>query len=120
MSLKVDVEDSGTRYENTRPGYGLPTHEHALHDDCHTVEVIEGAVVVFFDHDAFVLKAGEVYSGLDVAQRHGIWPIGHAVWFNRRYGLSDFIRNMPEEEKHTELEHRVDLPRWVRSKLNLE
>lgn len=122
MALKIDMDEGGTRYENEGgpQRHGLQVHEHPTRADCHTVEVIEGEVVLFFDSHAVRLKAGDVYRDIDVAQRHGIWPLGPATWYNRRFGpKADWFDGMSDAEKHTRVNQPVDLPRWAHEALGI-
>ena len=121
MGLKMDIDEFGVRYENLGPEtHGLPMHEHAAYEDCHNVEVLEGEIVLFFDNRAVLMRKGDVFSELDVAQRHAIWPNGHAVWYNRRYGPQPrWLMDGPETSRHTVVDQRIDLPKVFKHYLEL-
>lgn len=120
MSLRVDYELSAVRYEATL-GYGLPVHTHASYEETHDTLCVEGPIVIF-GYDWFeVLNSGDQFREFDVAEPHGIVPLlDSAVWVNTWLkGVPQAVAAMREDEKHTSLDSKADVPRWAKTQIHM-
>lgn len=122
IGLKMDFDDEapGIRYEIEGPGFGLPYHTHATRDEYHDVECIYGEVIVYGYDWVKVMKPGDVFTQFDCSLPHAISSRGAAIWFNRYWSRPSSWSQMREDEKHTVLNSRLDLPDWVLNQLTPE
>jgi len=118
IGLRVDYYERGrilgVRYEIPGEGWGLPLHAHSARSDYHNVIALSGEVIVFGERWFKVLCPGEVFDTFDNGLSHAITSNGPASWLNLfLYEPSDAIRSLRDDEKHTTLNSRVDLPDWL-------
>jgi hypothetical protein len=124
MALKIDYErnEDGNwtvRYEAERLGFGLPLHEHSTRDSYHDVRQVAGRVIVYSHYWWKLLETGEIFTNFDCAQPHAVASDqAGAVWLNTYFnGGAPELDAMRDDEKHTRLNARVDLPDWILQQL---
>jgi hypothetical protein len=122
MGLKVDYYERGrilgVRYGVQGPGWGLPLHAHSTRDMYHDVIALRGEVLVFGYGWFKKLAPGDVFNDFDCALPHAVTAQGPAEWLNLfLYDPPAAVLAMREDEKHTELDSRVDVPDWLLKEL---
>lgn len=124
MALRVDhtVHQGrpGVMYTASEAGFGLPLHQHHVNDETHDIECIEGVVYVWGQALsgawwACMLQPGDCMRDIECSLPHAVGALGRATWFNAfRYGVeSRLSKSLREDERHTEVDVRVDVPWWV-------
>jgi hypothetical protein len=105
----------GWLYSIRQEGFGLPLHAHSARSYYHNIIALSDGVIVFGYGWHKVLARGEVLTDFDNALPHAITARGAASWFNEytHGGPPADVLAMREDELHTELGSRVDLPDWL-------